>query len=252
MTRRKHGHGIRWRSVYLWHRYLGLAAALFAAMLAVSGVLLNHADALRLDQSYLRSSWLLRWYGLQPDADWRCYLLDTDWICANSMQLTYNGRRVLNLTEQPLGIMEISGLRVLAFRTSLLLLTTHGQTLERITAAQGLPIPIRRIGRDVSGRLILQHHAQSYSADMDTLQWTPTAERGIQWSAPVPPPPALRTHLENNHSVARLSWERVLLDLHSGRLLGRYGIYIMDGAALLLLLLAASGLIVYTQRRSRK
>lgn len=39
-----------------------------------------------------------------------------------------------------------------------------------------------------------------------------------------------------------LSWDRVLLDLHTGRILGDWGIYVMDGAAIILLILTFTGM----------
>ena len=48
-----------------------------------------------------------------------------------------------------------------------------------------------------------------------------------------------------------LTLERVLLDLHSGRIFGEYGTYIMDAAAVALLWLSCSGLWVWWRRRMK-
>ena len=48
--------------------------------------------------------------------------------------------------------------------------------------------------------------------------------------------------------VPSLPLERVMLDIHSGRLLGRYGPFLVDGAAFILLLLSLSG--IWIQWRS--
>ncbi len=45
-----------------------------------------------------------------------------------------------------------------------------------------------------------------------------------------------------------LSLDRILLDLHTGRILGDWGIYLMDAAAIILLLLTFSG--IYNWYRS--
>jgi uncharacterized iron-regulated membrane protein len=47
-----------------------------------------------------------------------------------------------------------------------------------------------------------------------------------------------------------LSLERVLLDLHSGRILGEAGVWLVDAAALLFLLLAGSGVWLWGRRRA--
>ena len=44
--------------------------------------------------------------------------------------------------------------------------------------------------------------------------------------------------------------ERVLLDLHSGRIFGKPGVYVVDAAAILFLVLAASGVWLWGKRRA--
>lgn len=52
-----------------------------------------------------------------------------------------------------------------------------------------------------------------------------------------------------NSSGRWLSLERILLDVHSGRIFGHYGPWLMDGAALMLLILAATGIIGWLRGR---
>ncbi|MFT5351416.1 MAG: hypothetical protein ACI9MF_002239 [Gammaproteobacteria bacterium] len=47
-----------------------------------------------------------------------------------------------------------------------------------------------------------------------------------------------------------LSLERILLDLHSGRLLGNAGVFIVDLAALFFVFLALSGSWMWLRKRS--
>jgi hypothetical protein len=65
----------------------------------------------------------------------------------------------------------------------------------------------------------------------------------IQQLAPGQLPPSLRAVLPGRD--AWLSWERVLLDLHSGRLGGRLGVWLMDFAGLMLCLLGLSGVTMW-------
>jgi len=48
-----------------------------------------------------------------------------------------------------------------------------------------------------------------------------------------------------------LSWERLLLDLHSGRLFGSVGVFIIDLAGIALLLIALSGVWVWVTKPGR-
>ena len=52
------------RRLMVWHRYVGLAAAVFVALFAITGLLLNHSRALGLHHINVSSDWMMRWYGV--------------------------------------------------------------------------------------------------------------------------------------------------------------------------------------------
>ena len=58
MTRHKEN-AIKLRSMYQWHRYIGVSVALFMLILAVTGIMLNHTSRLELDKNYIQTEWLL-------------------------------------------------------------------------------------------------------------------------------------------------------------------------------------------------
>jgi len=63
--------------------------------------------------------------------------------------------------------------------------------------------------------------------------------------------------LEPTETVAQIEpeihhWERFILEAHSGRLFGRYGVLIVDLAALATILLALSGCYVYWSHNRRR
>jgi uncharacterized iron-regulated membrane protein len=62
--------------------------------------------------------------------------------------------------------------------------------------------------------------------------------------------PGLKETLEKTYRGVGLPLERVMLDLHSGRILGRAGVYLVDTAAVLFLLLAISGVWLWARRRA--
>ncbi len=77
-----------------------------------------------------------------------------------------------------------------------------------------------------------------------------TTESGVSWATAAPPDQELARALRNTWRGTGLPLERVLLDLHSGRILGEAGVWLVDAAALLFLLLAASGLWLWGRRRA--
>ena len=56
------------------------------------------------------------------------------------------------------------------------------------------------------------------------------------------------TRVLDNHTI---SWQRLMQDLHSGRWFGGWGVWMMDIAAVILLLLAVSGLWMWWGKRRR-
>ena len=73
--------------------------------------------------------------------------------------------------------------------------------------------------------------------------------RSLYGFPPLPAPAEQSADHFSPYSIPQLSLDRLLLDLHSGRLFGKTGVYLMDAAAIGLLLLSITGLIVWLRRR---
>lgn len=246
MSRRKKW---RLRSVFLWHRYMGLGAALFVLILAVSGALLNHTEALDLDDRAVQNAVLLDWYGLAlpPVVSYRA---GSSWVSQAGTGLYLNDTALPD-AKPLIGAVALDGQLVVAGSDRLLLLTTDGALIERLTSLEGLPAPVRAVGADAAGALLLRTADGVYRPDETYSEWRQTAAEAVRWSTPEPAPPDLRDRIVGLQRGAQLSWEKVILDLHTGRILGTAGVYLMDGAAVLLTGLAFTGLWHWI-RRQRK
>jgi len=65
-------------------------------------------------------------------------------------------------------------------------------------------------------------------------------------------PEAISKAISQDYLGEGLPLERILLDLHSGRLFGKIGVYVMDSAAVLMIVLTITGLIIWIRRIWRK
>lgn len=240
------------RSVYVWHRYVGLTALLFAIMLAVTGVMLNHTEGLALDQRFVKSDLLLNWYRIAPPDIQNAYLTNNHSITQIEDRL-YIDRRAL---EQPVsslhGATEASSLVVVAAARTIFLLTPSGEMVEQLGDAEGVPPGLRAIGRAQGGQVVIDTVDGRYTTDENFLSWRRYRDTNpIVWSKPQPPSPDLKQGIQKQYRSQILSFERVLLDLHSGRIFGTWGIYVVDAAALLLVFLGLTGFWLWLQKNRK-
>ena len=245
------------RQLKLWHRRLGLCAALFVLVLAASGLLLNHTSELHLDSKQLNGSLLLAWYGIEADHEPLSYPLDQHMVTVVDEELFIGTREIAHCAGQLSGALRLpaSGLVVLACNDELFVLTPELELMERLGSAHGVPAPIRRAGV-MQQKLVISDGARFFWADIEALSWRPVEDAGAavqdatHWSKPVATPPDLREALGKHFVGEGLSLERVLLDIHSGRIMGVWGVYLMDAMAIIFVVLAISGFLMW--RRETK
>jgi hypothetical protein len=239
------------RSFYVWHRYMGVGAALFVLIIAVTGVLLNHTEAFRFDSRHVKSGWVLDWYGIKAPAQLHSFSANGHHITLMGEHLYLNRREIPGEYYRLVGALYLQDLYVVAVSESILLLTPQGEIVEQLHGEDGVPAGISAIGSDGNGRLVTEGGHDYYRADRDFLKWERRTDggKGIRWAQAGQPDSQLTASLRAHYRGEVLPVERVILDLHSGRFFGRAGPWIFDIAALLLILLALSGTWIWLRRR---
>lgn len=91
-------------------------------------------------------------------------------------------------------------------------------------------------------------------ADEDLLAWEEIEDGDVSltWAKPQALPRDMKETFAAKYRKHILSFEKVVLDLHSGRILGNYGIYVMDAAAVIMLFLAISGSSIWIIQNRKK
>ena len=228
---------------------MGLLAALFVVILAVTGLLLNHSQALGLSQRHVASPALLDWYGIHPPAPGPAFHAAGHWLSRLEDTLYLDGRRLAREPGRLVGLVMLRDVLVAAVEGELLLLTPGGELVERLTGIHGVPAGMEAVGKDEAGRLVVRASHGDYVVDEDFLAWRDAGAVAVRWSRAEAMPVELHARQAASHRGNTLTLERVLLDLHSGRLFATWGSYLMDGAAMLLLGLAGSGVWHWARRR---
>lgn len=237
-----------------WHRKLGIIAAFFIIFLSITGVALNHTTTLSLAQKPIRSLWLLDHYGIAPPNDIRFYQ-------ASSLQVTNNlvwfeGKLLLESSANIVSAGVISAnvssdaiveVLIIASQTHLYLYNHQGEMLDQLGLESGIPEGIEALSID-NDRVIVKTSSGYYQSDSNLLDW--------QVISPLIAPlwiTAQSVSLQEEQEAALayrsqfLTLERIILDAHSGRVLGLFGVLFMDAVAILLILLSLSGVYIWVR-----
>lgn len=236
-----------------WHRRLGAAAALFVVWLSVSGIVLNHTETLRLADKPIHNGFMLAHYGItQPQI--KSFKLGDQWLNHVGGHRLFIDSEESVYCNQPLRGAVLYKQQVIALcAAELLLLTRTGELIERLNTSHGLTPQALAIA-NWQGSLWLATASGTVAVDIDNLTWRPTDQTipDTIWSAAQAAPQTMQAALKQEFIGADITQERLLLDMHSGRIFGQWGVYLMDLVALALCLLAASGLWVWSGAKWRR
>ena len=232
--------------LWRWHRRAGLATAAILLLVTATGILLNHTSDLSLARKYVDQSWLLAFYGI-PEPSLKTFELGESTITGDDKgQLYWGGQTLASCRGELVGATKHDAGFVAACEQELLFLDEQGRLLEKIGATYGLPTPLTQVG--VCGeQLCVRTPTRMFELDLTALSFKPLVGVRPVWSATGLLNDASRQAIYQHSRGQGLSWERVMLDLHSGRLFGAVGVWVVDVAALLLLFLALSGFVLWYQ-----
>ena len=240
--------GIALRTLARWHRSLGLGGALFVLLLVVTGVLINHSVNFTLEKRYIDSSWLLDVYGVERPPVNESFRANDRWISRVGKHVYLDARSVTFTDEPMLGALQQDQTIVLATSNHLLLLDPQGNVLDKLGREHGVPTPLARLGTS-GGSIAVQTQDTRYHVDLNTLRWTKQRAQPVRWSEAEELPAAMQEQVGDQARLRVLSWDRAIRDLHSGRVLGNWGVWFMDVVAFVFLLLTISGIWVWWRAR---
>ena len=232
----------QWRR---WHRWLGLLVALPVLVLSVTGVLLNHIEFLDWADDPL-PPWLARSYGVSPTEQIHGSQVDGHWYAQAGERLFMDGSAVASCSAPFQGAVAAQGLTVAGCGGDLLLLQGD-QQVERLRPGQGVPV-FTRLGV-TGGALVLETESRLLRFDLEHLNRVVLAVPDWQPAVIEPLPAVLQPGLQAASVPASLNWQRLLQDLHAGRVFGWAGQWVMDLAALLLVVLALTGVVIWSRSR---
>lgn len=236
------------KSLRFWHRQLGVTVAVFAILLSVTGVLLNHAVALRLNDIEIEMDWLLSWYGIHGvSEEVVSFRVGENWVSSANGWTFLDTKPLARSDSQIVGAARSASLLMIVSPRDIQLFTPEGALVERFFPAE-INADISAVGI-AEGAPVVQAGAHLFQADESAAVWT-SFEGPVSWSEQVSVPDDVLVAINHHLRGDGLPLYRILLDVHSGRFFTNAGPYIMDAAALLLLVLSVTGLWIWWPRRT--
>ena len=232
-----------------WHRRAGLLVAPVLVMVAVTGILINHSQGFGWPAEPVYSP-LLGWlYGIPAqNVEQGFHTTDDQWLTQAGTSVYLQAQPFTDCEQTLSGAVHWPMGYALLCGQTLIMMTADGQLIEHLN---GLPALVSSLGLTADGELALRSAQQAFRLDEQAWAWQPAATE-IRWSQHQPLPAELHDALNAQLPLPGLTLERVLLDLHSGRLFGHWGVWLVDASAVLMLFLALSGSLTWGIRQWRK
>ena len=230
-----------------WHRRLGLASALFILLLTLTGVAINHSDDLGLDKTVVTQAWLLDYYGIAAPKHVAQFGHGPSTLYITDNLLWQNQQMILEAADTLISAAYTSNMLVAIDAQQLYLFDKHGQLQETQNTSTGLPPGLFALAI-IDDRVWLNTESGVFKADDQLIEWQEVSAltTPVVW---LNKSDTLDTDIINLARSANLSWQRVMLDLHSGRLFGHLTIWLWDLFALALLMVSLSGFWIWLKQK---
>jgi len=236
------------------HRWLGLGALIFVLILSFTGIALNHSTQWSLDRRFIGSEWLLRVYGIDAPAPSASFEAGGHTVALLGERLYFDELELVAGVTQLVGAIATTSQVLIGTTSSLLLVASDGRLIEQVAVAGLLPGALDGLGR-IGEAIALRAGPGLFVTDPDLLQiepWQGGDESAVDWAVSMPLDPARLDGLQQLYRGRGLTLERLLLDLHSGRIAGSVGRLLLDAAGVALIALSMLGLALWLNRRPRR
>lgn len=244
-----------WRN---WHGLLGVLVAVPLLFVTVTGLLLNHSEDIGLAKPHVRSEWVMRQYGFELDGDISAFsIVGGGFVSQVDDALIYKAA-VKTLSDEVLmgGVRVQNGL-CLGTSAEIHYFDGRGELVETLAGASLPSGKIVALGRGDEGRLVLRLKNDGGKEsivrfDSDLIEAKEETVAGAQWSEPKTLSDVERNQVNSALIGEGMPLDRVVLDLHSGRLFGSFGKWFMSLFSVLLIGVSISGLVIFFRNRTKR
>lgn len=216
-------------------------------MLSVTGIALNHTEELAMDEKFVTSKWLNQWYGIKPPQIETAFKVEQHWVIQAGGSIYFANQQIDD--GQLLGAVKAEFGFAVATQQKILLLDAEQNLIDILPFSQPAQ---KAYGK--SNALQIEFANNQYSQPND--DWTelqPIENISLKVLKPVENyPDSLQQQIDLITYSKGITLERLMLDLHSGRFFGSYGHWVVDGFAIIFLVLSLTGFVLYLKRSNKR
>ena len=242
----------------LWHRRSGLIVIPIVLMLSITGILINHSQTLGFAKQPVYSGVIGWLYGVEPKHITQGYQANDHWLAQKNRIVYLNTQPLYDCKSDLLGAVYWQETIAVLCDNRISLYLEDGQLVEQLPALTVQASSLGLLATNNGPLLMLAAPLMSFNDS--SWSWTvANAEQqqlatNIQWADLEILPVDLAQELNRDLPLPGINTERLLLDLHSGRLFGDIGVYLVDAASLVFIFLCLSGFYTWFKRvfNSRK
>lgn len=244
-----------------WHRRMGIVISLFLFNIAITGILLNHYEALALHEKHIESEWLLSWYNVQASEKINCINKGDFKICQVDTQIylidqNKNVKLLFNNQARLINLLTQLNETFLITREYIYIFDHYFNLLDSVNIKEKLLLEIENAWIEQQ-QLVIQTHKNSFIFNSTTFDLTPKSlEQNNENSLanifyPLKDVFLIKT-LNQKYKRQQITLLKLVQDLHSGQLFFPAGKLVSDITAIILILLAISGFITWQRRKTRE
>ena len=231
------------------HRYIGIMSFLVLCWLAISGLLLNHTEGLQLDRKYSSNPILLDLYHIPAPTFKQGILLNGKWLFSVKNAVYVEDKKLLETQDSPLigGLWQENFIAIATYQ-QVFLFTPELEWIDTLA----LQTTIKKIGL-ADTKIVLDTDQGCLKIDDDFMELSPcTMSKQFIWSQLDDVPDRVKLAFKQTQYGAVISLERLILDAHSGRIIGLAGVYFMDLMAIFIIMLGISGFTLWLLRKIKQ
>ena len=237
------------KKILSFHLYVGLGISLLLIHLSITGIFLNHTDDLKLNKTYISSTWILNLYGLNVPRPSKIFTVQQDNFSQFDTEVFLNNKPIFLFDSELIGVIKHRENFIIAAQDELFIVNQSGVLIDK---QKILSFTIKSIGKYKEEIVIKDEQLNKWVGKSISNKWTPIIKDNIEWSKPGTMTALNKKDIKKYFVGNGISLEQIILDFHSGAIFKKEGKLFFDLVSLLLIFLSVSGIWIWFTKRKKK